>query len=213
VNEQGGTLSPVVLAAMQAVAQNRALGAISVYPNQRAFVEARLSDALAAWNEFQIHPIISIAQAALESGWGSSTLARDNNNYFGLSAGMASRWHNGQSPVRWTGWINARVYPNPRSSWLDYSNLVAKAGIYTNVYAQRKSPAKWAKAIANSPYIAESNGDNRALYERTQLNYQAIVAEVMKDAMAGGSVWPWVLGLSLASAAGLGGYYLYARYA
>ena len=51
---------------------------------KQAYISTHLADAQSAGDRFHLTPIILLAQAALESGWGTSRLAREANNHFGI---------------------------------------------------------------------------------------------------------------------------------
>ena len=60
-----------------------------------------------AGHAFDMNPRVILAQGALESGWGTSCLATEHNNYFGMMGYGAANawWHaNGRSWRRRTGW-------------------------------------------------------------------------------------------------------------
>ena len=48
------------------------------------FIRAAVPGAQRGWREFGVPPSVTIAQAILESGWGSSGLAAVDKNYFGI---------------------------------------------------------------------------------------------------------------------------------
>ena len=114
---------------------------------KQAYISTHLADAQSAGARFHLNPIILLAQAALESGWGTSRLAREANNHFGITGYGASNafWHGGRVIARY------------------------KRGVcsYPQAAAMSRFPADYAKAIAYSPYISELNGDNRERYRET----------------------------------------------
>jgi len=55
-----------------------------------AFFRSMAPEALLAAREHALPPSVMLAQAALESGWGRSTLATRYNNFFGMKAGRAA---------------------------------------------------------------------------------------------------------------------------
>mgnify|MGYP002430546969 CR=1 FL=1 len=58
---------------------------------KQAYISTHLADAQSAGDRFHLNPIILLAQAALESGWGTSRLAREANNHFAsLATGRAT---------------------------------------------------------------------------------------------------------------------------
>ena len=75
---------------------------------KQTYISTHLADAQSAGARFHLNPIILLAQAALESGWGTSRLAREANNHFGITGYGASNafWHGGR--------VNRRHEPFPR---------------------------------------------------------------------------------------------------
>jgi len=112
-----------------------------------------------------IFPSVFLAQAALESGWGESSLAKKYNNFFGIKANKS--WTgkkvvlntreevNGQSD-----YINAafRVYDSPRDSFFDRTNFLienqryAKAGVFDSM-----TPEEQAQKLKAAGYATASN--------------------------------------------------------
>ncbi len=86
-----------------------------------------------AGERFSLNPVVILAQAALESGWGESTLARTYHNFFGMcAAGKANEFWSGAgvqlreggfgsagmglwNKVSWTtrGWSAVRIKVRP----------------------------------------------------------------------------------------------------
>lgn len=54
--------------------------------NQQEFIDKVKDIAISDWHNSGILPSITIAQACLESGWGTSELATKANNLFGIKA-------------------------------------------------------------------------------------------------------------------------------
>ena len=61
-----------------------------------------LPAAVSAGAAFNLNPLAILAQAAFESGWGTSNLAKECRNYFGLTAYGCSNayWHGGKTTVK-----------------------------------------------------------------------------------------------------------------
>ena len=65
---------------------------------QSEFFSSLLPLARKAGEAFRINPVVILAQAAIESGWGQSDLASEHHNYFGLTAyGRSNVWWKGAS--------------------------------------------------------------------------------------------------------------------
>ena len=106
---------------------------------KHAYISTHLADAQSAGARFHLNPIILLAQAALESGWGTARYKR--------------------------GELLFRRYDSARNSYLDFARLLVCS--YPQAAAMSRFPADYAKTIAYSPYISELNGDNRERYRET----------------------------------------------
>ena len=126
---------------------------------KQAYISTHLADAQSAGDRFHLNPIILLAQAALESGWGTSRLAREANNHFGITGYGASNafWHGGRVTARYKrGELLFRRYDSARNSYLDFARLLVCS--YPQAAAMSRFPAD---------YISELNGDNRERYRET----------------------------------------------
>ena len=118
-----------------------------------------------AGRAFRIDPVVILAQAAIKTGWGESTLCREYHNFFGITAyGLPNVWWTG----RWTELsprsLRFRIYPDDKCSFMDYCRLLRSA--YPRAADMSANPTAFAKEIAYSPYISEVNGDNREAYRK-----------------------------------------------
>ena len=145
--------------------------------------DVRLSDrpldAAEAEKLFGMNARIILAQGALESGWGTSMLATEHHNFFGLMGYGASNayWHGQRATFETAyGTHHFRHYEATHLSFLDFARLIRSA--YPRAYHFSFQPEAYAKEIAYSPYISEQNGDNRDLYRR---NIIALEAEIGKQ--------------------------------
>ncbi|MDD2953803.1 MAG: glucosaminidase domain-containing protein [Parabacteroides sp.] len=130
------------------------------------FVSKLAPLAVEAGRAFRINPVVILAQAAIETGWGESTLCREYHNFFGITAyGLPNVWWTG----RWTELsprsLRFRIYPDDKSSFMDYCRLLRSA--YPRAAEMSANPTAFAKEISYSKYISEVNGDNREAYRKT----------------------------------------------
>lgn len=132
---------------------------------QKQFIARFRSEAERAGQTFDMDPVVMLAQAALESGWGESVLARVHCNLFGLTAyGTANAyWHGGRVEMQ-QGRLCFRKYRETALSFLDYARLIRQH--YPRAAELSRFPEAFAKEIAYSRYISEVNGDNREAYRR-----------------------------------------------
>ena len=135
--------------------------------------------AVEAGKEYNINPVIILAQGALESGWGSSYGARVRKNYFGitLGSGTKNKYYDGAWSWNDNKTIKFRIYKTIKDSFFDFARLIRSN--YTTAANVSADYVKYAKAIAYSPYISETNGDNRSLYQKAIImNSKFIIASL-----------------------------------
>lgn len=132
---------------------------------KKEFIALCTPFAVKAGAAFRINPVVIIAQAAIESGWGRSVLAVQYHNYFGITAyGKPNVWWTGGTAQLSEGSLLFRSYSEPAHSFMDYARLVRNA--YPHAAGMSFQPAAFAKEIAYSKYISEVNGDNREAYRK-----------------------------------------------
>lgn len=141
------------------------------------FVNKFYPAAKAAGAEFNINPVVVLAQAAIESGWGESKLST-YNNFFGITAygRINNYWHGGKIQLAENGLIFRR-YDTMENSFMDYCRLIR--GSYRTSADLSFHPAAFAKSIAYSKYISEVNGDNRASYQILMEKLSASIATLV----------------------------------
>lgn len=141
------------------------------------FVNKFYPAAKAAGAEFNINPVVILAQAAIESGWGESKLS-SYNNFFGITAygRINNYWHGGKIQLA-EGGLTFRRYDTMENSFMDYCRLIR--GSYRTSADLSFHPAAFAKSIAYSKYISEVNGDNRASYQILMEKLSASIATLV----------------------------------
>ena len=147
---------------------------------QIQFVKASLPAAIAAGAAFNMNPSVILAQAAFESGWGTSNLATGSNNFFGLTAYGCSNqyWHGGKTQVKTAAYsLDFRRYDTRENSFLDFARLIRNN--YRIAWQASNDPEAYAREIAYSPYISELNGDDRETYRRSLVQIEQTVKAIM----------------------------------
>ena len=141
------------------------------------FVNKFYPAAKAAGAEFNINPVVVLAQAAIESGWGESKLS-SYNNFFGITAygRINNYWHGGKIQLADNG-LPFRRYDTMENSFMDYCRLIRSS--YRTSADLSFYPAAFAKSIAYSKYISEVNGDNRASYQILMEKLSASIATLV----------------------------------
>ena len=96
---------------------------------QIQYLQTCLPAAEKAGGTYDMNPVVILAQGALESGWGTSHLAREHHNYFGIMGYGASNgyWHGERAKVEGTGGVHYfRHYAGVEFSFLDFARTVGK---------------------------------------------------------------------------------------
>ena len=129
-----------------------------------SFTRKYIPAARMAGELYGLNPVVILAQSAIETGWGESSLATCYNNFFGLTGyGVANAyWHGGKTDLDKPDGLLFRRYDSPENSFLDFARLIAT--VYKQAAAVSHYPRAYAREIAYSRYISEVNGDNRAAY-------------------------------------------------
>jgi len=150
------------------------------FMKKKRFIEDYLGFAREAGELFDLNPVVILAQSALETGWGQSTLCREYHNYFGISGyGKANEFWRGRTvQLSPSSSLLFRCYDEPLLSFLDYGRLIR--GKYKMAADMSFYPEAFAKEIAYSAYISEVNGDNREAYQRGLVRICRMIGEKME---------------------------------
>ncbi len=153
------------------------LGAVDL---RQVFVFTYLPIAEKAGKIFGINPVVILAQAAIESGWGTSTLAKQYHNFFGITAyGETNNYWKGGKYISKSSGLPFRTYQTATDGIMDFARLISTK--YKEAARASASVTEYARLISSSPYINEKNGDNRAKYKETIIrNAVAIMAFIKK---------------------------------
>lgn len=129
------------------------------------FITTFLPLAVKAGKAFSLNPAVILAQAAIESGWGQSTLSTEYHNFFGITGyGKKNSWWLGTTVCLGEHSLSFRAYRDPECSFMDYARLIRQA--YPRATEVSFNPTAFALEISSSRYISEVNGDNRDAYRR-----------------------------------------------
>ena len=96
---------------------------------KQEFIKLYHSPAQKAGECFGINPVVILAQSAIETGWGESTLAKEYNNFFGITAyGRPNAfWKGKKTDLSENGghvslWF--RTYESAEDSFMDFARLI-----------------------------------------------------------------------------------------
>lgn len=156
------------------------LGVASPTGDKRTdYVKKYFGIALQVGKEFNINPIVILAQAAIESGWGTSKLANDNFNFFGVTAyGKPNNYWKGAKRISTSSGLPFRSYGSVADGFRDFANLITKH--YSTAAKASPSVTEYARIISSSPYINEKNGDNRAKYKELIIRNAVAITTISK---------------------------------
>lgn len=140
------------------------IGAVSTSDKKLNFVLKYYEIAVKVGKEFNLHPLVILAQASIESAWGTSLLSTLNNNFFGVTSyGKPNKYWTGEKRISKTSGLSFRSYKNVEDGFSDFARLITSH--YKEAAAVSNNVTQYAQKIAYSPYINEKNGDNRAKYK------------------------------------------------
>jgi LysM repeat protein len=170
-----GKMPPRGLAEGDAQAGAEASGSAAVsaskplpYPSgatadQARFILSVAESARASHRDSGVPASVSIAQAILESFWGSSRLSREHNNYFGIkakerpgTAGVA--WFNVWEVIGGANVIQRepfRAYNSMRDSFVDHARFFHQNRRYAAAMAARADPRQFAREINRAGYATD----------------------------------------------------------
>lgn len=151
--------------------------------HSQQFIESVAPGAINGWKKYGVLPSVTVAQAILESGWGTSGLATQAHNLFGIKGS-----YNGQSvnmPTRevYGGrsvYINDyfRAYPNNSASVEDHGNFLYSNSRYHNLLGDTNYADVTYKlhidGYATDPSYAYSLNNLIRTYNLTQLDNIAL---------------------------------------
>lgn len=128
---------------------------------------------------FNLHPLMILAQASIESGWGTSQLARQNNNFFGVTAfGKPNQYWTGEKRQSTTSKLWFRSYKTVEDGFSDFARLISS--YYKEAAKVSNDITAYATKIAASPYISEKNRDNRAKYRALIIQSGETILNIIK---------------------------------
>lgn len=129
--------------------------------------------------KFNLNPLVILAQASIESGWGTSNLALNHNNFFGITSyGSPNEYWHGEKYTSKTSGLSFRVYRTAEDGFSDFARLITKR--YPEAAKAGNNVTDYAHKIAYSPYINEANGDNRSKYKELIMASANFISEAAK---------------------------------
>lgn len=118
------------------------------------FTDTDIKYAKEVQEKYNVPASIVLAQYAYESGYGTSSLAKNNHNYFGMRNGS-------------NGW---QKFDSKHDSFLAYGKLLS-SDLYASKTKNAKSSSEYIDAIAET-YAPSSDGNN---------NYAGNIKQIIKE--------------------------------
>ena len=133
------------------------------------FIKTISDGAISNYNKYGILPSITMAQAILESGWGSSELAVTHNNLFGIKAD--TRWNGAVATITTSEnyndstIANFRKYENINESIEDHGKFLYENSRYAEYgLFNRKDYKAQAQALEDAGYSTVKNENGEPIY-------------------------------------------------
>lgn len=148
-------------------------------PPETFFAEA-VPQAQAGEAEFGVPTSVALAQAALESGWGESSLTRDGNAYFGITCGTD------RGPIA-TGCVRKvtqecdtngchdevalfRSYANRTDSFRDHGHFLRNNARYAAAFAYTGDPDQFIREVHAAGYATDPEYADKIIAMMQQYN-------------------------------------------
>jgi flagellum-specific peptidoglycan hydrolase FlgJ len=130
---------------------------------QEQFIASIAEAAVESADQTGVPASVTIAQAILESYWGSSRLAREANNYFGIKAqtrggSAGSVWFDVWEVVGGRNVMQSqafRAYHTIAESFVDHGLFFVENSRYASALAVRNTPRQFAREINRDGYATD----------------------------------------------------------
>ncbi|UQS86950.1 glycoside hydrolase family 73 protein [Nicoliella spurrieriana] len=135
--------------------------------------------------KYNLYPSLMMAQAALESGYGQSSLSTKDYNYFGIkgsydgqSDNLKTAEYNSSGSIYYTT-AAFKKYPNPQSSLEDYAQLlrnglVGSANFYSGTWKENTKSVDDAATALVGKYATDPNYANKLIKIINQYNLTSL---------------------------------------
>ena len=167
----------------------------------KQFFDTNYQYAINAGERFNVNPAVILAVASYETAYGSSYSARNDKNYFGLSASSYynSEFWNGTDKRATTDSAGFyRVYKSVQNSFYDFAWLISTASRYQAAYKQSYNLTAFADEFVKTGYFTgnQTNYKNALLSRsKTFLEYLKNVSAIGTGSVGTQNAFGWVLAL------------------
>lgn len=138
---------------------------------QEQFISSIADAAVESADRTGVPASVTIAQAILESYWGSSRLAREANNYFGIKAqtrggSAGSIWFDVWEVIGGRNVVQSqafRAYNTIAESFVDHGLFFVENPRYAGAIAARDDPRSFARAINRAGYATDPSYSSKLI--------------------------------------------------
>ena len=141
--------------------QNAIIDSLNLSPAKKDFLREAAAGALTLQQRgSRVNPEVMIAQAALESGWGESKLAKNYKNYFGMKAGstwqgktvdmLTEEVYNGKRSTENATWP---VFGNAAECFDEYEKFITNLPHFADALDHTNDPQGYVNALLNGKLI------------------------------------------------------------
>lgn len=142
--------------------------------NKQVFIDRVKNGAVNGWKEYKVLPSLTIAQAILESGWGSSQLAKLGNNLFGIKADPSWKGRTLTLPTR--EYFNNR-WVTVNAKWRKYNTQADSVKDHALFLKQNKRY----KAVLGETDYKEACKKIKAAGYATDPNYTSLLVNIIES--------------------------------
>ncbi len=147
----------------------------------RAYIQRFKEIAKKEMKQYGIPASITLAQGILESASGTSRLAREANNHFGIKC--ADNW-DGEKIYHDDDALNEcfRKYKNPEESFVDHSKFLAKRRRYAFLFRLPLTDYEaWAKGLKKAGYATDPSYPSKLIYLIEKYDLHKYDREVLRE--------------------------------
>ena len=159
----------------------------------KQYFDAYAQFAINAGERFNVNPAVILAISSYETGYASSYSARNDKNFFGLSASsyFNSEFWNGTDKRATTDSAGSfRVYTSVQNSFYDFAWLLSTASRYKSAFNASYNITLFADEFAKSGYFTgnQANYKNAIISRsKTFLTYLKDISAVVTGTGSGGT--------------------------
>lgn len=153
---------------------------ISEEMSEEEFIERVTPVAKEVERTHGVRPSVLIAQAALESSWGNSTLSKESNNYFGIKDANGQKYATNEFYDNEWETVRAtfKEYPSLEASIIDYANLLNNGTTWNSkLYhgaLEADNYVDAANAVSNAGYATDPDYASKLIHIIEQYNLDQI---------------------------------------